>query len=139
MTVWQYSDNQLRQKVAKLLRHFHKKKKTYSSFPFPPYLEFKPFPLLISVHWNFFRLLLLSSIGLLSYRVANLLSLAITPPQLRSSILQLPRILSCRAIFDNFGSLLLFFRFRSVCTTCSCQTQSVCGLPQSLAIRSFGV
>ena len=87
------------------------------------------------MHWNFLRSLLPSSIGLLSYRVTNLFSLAITPPQLWSSIVQLPRILSCSAVFDNFGSPLLFSI--SKCLHYMSLTNTTCWLPQSLAFRSF--
>ena len=44
VTVRQYSDNQLRQQVAKLLRHFHQKT-PFPNFQYSAYLEFKPFPL----------------------------------------------------------------------------------------------
>lgn len=62
----------------------------------------------ISVPWNFLRSLLLSSTGHLSYLATNLLLPAMTPPHMRSSILPLSWILSCSAVFDNFGSPPLF-------------------------------
>ena len=92
--------------------------------------------LFLSMHFNFLRLLLLSSIAPPSYRVTNLLSLAITPPQLQSSILQLHRTLSCSAVFDKFGLPPLFSISKCMhcmfqANTISLRTTSVVGI-QSL-------